>query len=82
MKQIESREYLGNAKIVFTLDGSLYFKGLHYNVVDRKVLDNGTLWYSGTATRHTGKRHIVYAIFATISANGSQSATIGKYIMD
>ena len=82
MKLIENREYLGNAKIVFTLDKSLYFKGLHYNVVDHKVLENGTLWYSGTAVRHTGKHHIIFALFATISTNGTQSATVGKYIMD
>jgi hypothetical protein len=82
MTMTDYREYLGNAKIVFTLDKSLYFKGLHYNVIDHKVLDNGTLWYCGTAVRHTGSHKVMFSIIATISPNGTQSATVGKFKMD
>ena len=82
MKMIDYREYLGNAKIVFTLDKSLYFKGVHYNVIDHTILKDGTLWYCGTATRHTGKCKVMFSIIATISTNGVQSATIGKHIID
>lgn len=82
MKMIDYREYLGNARIVFTLDKCLYFKGVHYNVIDETILDDGTLWYCGTALRHTGKRHIILAIIATISPNGTQSATTSKHIKD
>lgn len=82
MKMVNYREYLGNAKITFTLDKSLYFKGLHYNVIDHKILKDGTLWYCGTAIRHTGKHKVIFAITATISANGTQSATTSKHLMD
>lgn len=82
MRMVDYREYLGNAKIVFTLDKSLYFKGMHYNVIDHKVLENGTLWYCGTAVRHTSKHKLMFSIIATISPNGTQSATVGKHIID
>ena len=82
MKMTDYREYLGNANIVFTLDKSLYFKGVHYNVIDETILDDGTLWYCGTALRHTGNHHIILAITATISPNGVQSATTSKHIKD
>lgn len=82
MKMIDYREYLGNARIVFTLDKCLYFKGIHYNVIDHTILEDGTLWYCGTALRHTGSHNIIFSIIATISPNGTQSATIGKHIND
>ena len=82
MRIVDYREYLGNAKIVFTLNKSLYFKGVHYNVIDHTILENGTLWYSGTAVRHTGKNKIMYSIIATVSPDGTQSAVVGKHIID
>lgn len=82
MTMVEYREYLGNAKIVFALDKSLYFKGLHYNVINHTVLEDGTLWYSGTAVRHTGKHEIMFSIIATVSPDGTQSAAIGKHKID
>jgi len=82
MEMINYREYLGNAKIVFTLDKSLYFKGMHYNVINHTILEDGTLWYCGTAIRCTSKHKIMFSIIATISPNGTQSAAVGKHIMD
>lgn len=82
MKTISHKVYLGNANIVFTLHKSLYFKGIGYNVIDSKTLDNGVLWYSGTAHRHTGKHNIIFSIFAVINPDGTQTATVGKYLMD
>lgn len=82
MRMVDYHEYLGNARIVFTLNKSLYFKGIHYNVIDHTILEDGTLWYCGTATRHTGKHHILYGITATVSPNGTQSAITSKHIED
>lgn len=82
MTMTDYREYLGNAKIVFTLDKSLYFRGIHYNVINHTTLKDGTLWYCGTAIRHTGNYKIMFSIIATISPNGTQSATVGKHKMD
>lgn len=82
MEMVDYREYLGNARIVFTFDKCLYFKGVHYNVIDHTILEDGTLWYCGTASRHTGSRYITLAIIATVSPNGTQSAVISKHIND
>ncbi len=82
MKMIDYKEYLRNANITFTLNKCLRFKGINYNVMDSKVLDNGTLWYSGVAHRHTGKKNVLFSIIAIINTDGTQTATIGTHLMD
>lgn len=82
MTRLDYREYLGNANITFTINKSLRFKGINYNVIKSTTLSDGSLLYCGTTIRHNGKNNIVFSITAIIHTNGTQTAITGKHLMD